>query len=222
VSLGVKREEVGVAIPVPDDPSLDGGVLEGRFVPGAPETRGGVVVAPPHPLYGGSMDSPVVNEVAWTCNRAGLASLSFNWRGVDASAGEPSGDAIPADADYAAALEQLALTVEGPLVAAGYSFGAATAVRVAPSSPRVDRLVLVSPPPALLDANALAGFDGGVLIVSGEHDTFAPVAELTALASESPRARFVVVPDADHFFATGLAEVSRAVAEWIGPGAVFK
>ncbi|MDX1648492.1 MAG: hypothetical protein R3263_01440, partial [Myxococcota bacterium] len=53
-------------------PETDGESLEGIFVGGAPaegpdDATGGAVVAPPHPLYGGSMDAPVCNELAWTC-----------------------------------------------------------------------------------------------------------------------------------------------------------
>ena len=38
-------------------------VLEGLHVP-VSEAGRGAVIAPPHPLYGGSMDSPVVTEIA--------------------------------------------------------------------------------------------------------------------------------------------------------------
>jgi alpha/beta superfamily hydrolase len=69
------------------------------------EPNRGAVIAPPHPLYGGSMDSPVVTEVAHACEAAGIASLRFNWRGVGASAGDVTGDEEVADADYAASLE---------------------------------------------------------------------------------------------------------------------
>ena len=80
-------KERAVAIP------LEGGeqALEGVFVAGLDDDAVGVVVAAPHPLYGGSMDSPVVNEIAYAARKAGLASLRFNWRGVGASAGAISG-----------------------------------------------------------------------------------------------------------------------------------
>ena len=101
------------------------------------------------------MDSPVVNEIAWASARAGIASLRFNWRGVGASSGVASGDARDADADYAAALAHLAETVPGKVVACGYSFGAAAALRAARLHPRVGRVLLVAPPPSLLERGAL-------------------------------------------------------------------
>jgi alpha/beta superfamily hydrolase len=208
-----RQEEKGIAIQVPDSEL----VLEGIFIRGEGDETPGAVIAPPHPLYGGSMDSPVLNEVAYACKKAGYATIRFNWRGVGASAGERSGEPEAADADYRAALAYLEETVPGAVIAAGYSFGAATAVRAAVGHPRVRRLVLVAPPPALLDESALSDFGGAVLIVVGDDDSFAPAAELEALAADRPRRRLVVVPGADHFFAAGLAEIGRAVSEWLDP-----
>ena len=192
-----------------------GVALDGLYMAGSDLEAGGVVIAPPHPLYGGSMDSPVVSEIAWAASRAGLASLRFNWRGVGASGGTPSGDAEDARADYAAALEQLASTVPGRLIAAGYSFGAAAAVRAAASDARVRGLVLVAPPPALLDRAALEARPRDVLIVTGEHDAIAPSAALEAIAHELPSARFVQIDEADHFFGAGLVEIGAAVTQWL-------
>lgn len=208
-----RQEERTTVIAVPGHDDL---VLEGLFVRAAEGGDSGAVIAPPHPLYGGSMASPVVGELAWACQRAGYATLRFDWRGVGASAGVPSGESSDADADCTAALLHLAETVPGPLLLAGYSFGAATAVRVAASEPRVRRLVLVAPPPALLDARRLTAFPGSALLVTGERDVHARPAELQALIASGPRRRFEVIPDADHFFLEGLAGISRVVSAWLG------
>lgn len=197
--------------------ALDQGhlALEGVFVAAASDVAGGAVLAPPHPLYGGSMESPVLNELAYACEQAGIASLRFNWRGVGGSAGESSGEAADADADYRAAAAYLEETVPGPVVACGYSFGAAAALRVGAVRPRIGRLILVSPPLALLDPPVLTGFAGPALVVAGEYDAFAPPAALEAIVSSAPRARLEVVPEADHFYLTGLAAIGRAATAWL-------
>lgn len=207
----MKQEERAVTIAA----SAVGGDLEGLFVVGAPPETGGAVIAPPHPLYGGSMESPVVSELAYACARVGLASLRFNWRGVGASAGEPSGEPQAADADYAAALAHQAETVAGDLVACGYSFGACSAVRTAAASERVRRLLLVAPPPGLLDAEALHAFRGPVLVAVGGADELASPRMLSDLIDGSPEARLEVIPATDHFFQSGLAELARIAREWL-------
>jgi alpha/beta superfamily hydrolase len=208
----VKREERMVNVPWRDAPEAS---LEAIFVAGEPGDGRGALVAPPHPLYGGSLDSPVVSEVAYACGRAGLASLRFNWRGVGASAGAASGDPRDADADADAALAHLAETVPGPLLAAGYSFGAAAVLRAARRWTRVERLVLVAPPPSLLGDDPFAGLERRVLVVAGTRDGVAPPAAIEPLLRSAPRAQLAAVADADHFFGTGLAALGRAVFGWL-------
>lgn len=183
-------------------------VLEGLHVP-LTDPRGGAVIAPPHPLYGGSMDSPVVTEIAHACAAEELESLRFNWRGVGASAGESTGDPAAAAADYAASLAWIEETAPGPITACGYSFGAATAVRASVGRPRVRRLLLVAPPPAMLDRAALESFRGPVGIAVGDRDGFAPVADLEKIVSSLANAQLEVIPDADHFFMTALGSIGQ-------------
>ena len=148
-------------IALPESAGLPAGSsLEGLWLPARAEeegepaiARGGAVMAPPHPLMGGTMDSPVATEVALAASDSGYGSLRFNWRGVGGSAGTPSGEVDDADGDYRAALEFLEAagdeeTGGGPLVACGYSWGSLAAARVMAGSPRVRHAILIAPPPA--------------------------------------------------------------------------
>lgn len=189
--------------------------LEAIFVAAGADAQRGAVVAPPHPLYGGSMESPVVNEVAYACFKAGMDTVRFNWRGVGASSGEPSGEASDADVDYRSALEHLSEGVPGGLTACGYSFGAATAVRAAARQPRVKQLVLVAPPPALVAPPAIAALGKPVLIVTGEQDELAPLGPLAEALDAEPEVELVGIPETDHFFGNGLAELAQATTRWL-------
>ena len=201
-------------IALPAGAAGEGATLEGLFVPG-PEADGpGVVIAAPHPTMGGSMDSPVVTEIALAAERAGLASLRFNWRGVGASAGAPTSDTAIADVDFGAALAFLDESVGGPLHAAGYSFGAATALRASVHHAGLRRLVLVAPPPTILNRAALLGFEREIFIAVGDRDPYADHSELAALAGEARAAHFELIPDCDHFFMTGLGVLGRSLADW--------
>jgi alpha/beta superfamily hydrolase len=193
-----------------------GDALEAVFLAGSQDDDRGAVIAPPHPLYGGSMDSPVISEIAFACHRAGIATLRFNWRGVGASAGEASGDAAIADEDYAAALAHVAETASGALLACGYSFGSAAAVRAAERTPRVRRLVLVAPPPALIAPARIAALKARTLIVVGDRDDFVPLAALRDVLAGAPNVTLRALPSVDHFFGEGLAALGREASEWLG------
>jgi len=64
---------------------------------------GGVVIAHPHPLMGGTMAQPVVYRVARACRERGFASLRFNFRGVGQSRGRYSGSEEYRDVEAALA-----------------------------------------------------------------------------------------------------------------------
>jgi len=194
-------KEQTVVIPIPDaDLTLEGAWQAGD--------AGGAVIAPPHPEYGGSLDNPVVHQIAHGLFRAGLASLRFNWRGVGASQGAVTGDTNSAEVDFAGALDQLCETSGTNVVAAGYSFGAATALRIAANDRRVRRVLLVAPPVQMLAGIALEELRRPVRIAVGDRDAFAPLGELEPLVSRIPDATLDVVAGADHFFSVGLSELS--------------
>jgi hypothetical protein len=211
----MKLQEKMVAIAL-DAVSAAGDSLEGIFLAGASGDERGAVIAPPHPLYGGSMESPVVAEVAFACHAEGIATLRFNWRGVGASAGELSGEEAVADADYAAALAHLADTVPGALLACGYSFGSAAAVRAAERSPRVRRLLLVAPPPSLISPKRIAALRARTLVVAGDHDRFVPLDALRDGLAGAANVSLRILPGVDHFFGTGLGTLGREAREWLG------
>jgi alpha/beta superfamily hydrolase len=194
----------------------EGLALDGLFVASPLDDAGGAVIAPPHPLMGGSMESPVVTEIALACQKAGLASLRFNWRGVGASAGSTSGDAAVADVDYASALAFLVETVPGPITACGYSFGAAAAVRSARLRPGPRRLLLVAPPPSLFDTRLLRDLRRPVCILVGDEDRFIDHEELASLAADLPAVHFTLLRGCDHFFMNGLGDLRRAMDAWLG------
>jgi len=203
------------AVPQPAAIALSdvAGALEGSYLPAGAPGRG-AVVAPPHPLYGGSMESPVVGQLGFGCQRAGIASLAYNWRGVGASAGEPSGDPDVAREDYEAALAFVEDSVPGPVVACGYSFGAATALRAGVGRPRVDALVLVAPPAAMLDRDALAAFGGRLWIAAGTGDDLAPIDPLRGLVEGREEAELVEL-ETDHFFMNALSELAKAAGRFL-------
>jgi len=172
------------------------------------------VVCHPHPLYGGSMFNNVVEAILTPMWHAGYATLRFNFRGVGASEGEHDGG--PGEVDDAVAataflLAQSGVRKEGAVMA-GYSFGAMVAVTAGYERAEIARIVAVALPLAMADARIPDGAAKPVLMVSGDRDSYSPVAGLQALKSRiGGSARLEIVAGTDHFFGGHEAELSRVL-----------
>jgi alpha/beta superfamily hydrolase len=173
------------------------------------------VVCHPHPMYGGSMYNNVVEAMLAALWQAGYATLRFNFRGVGASEGEHEGG--PGEVDDALAAMSFILAQPGvrkeDAAMTGYSFGAMVALGAGFERAEIARIVAVALPLAMADARVPDGAPKPVLLISGDHDSYSPVAGLQALASRIGRsARREIIAGADHFFGGREAELSRVLA----------
>jgi uncharacterized protein len=189
--------------------------LEGLIANPGGDARA-AVVCHPHPLYGGSMYNNVVDAVLAAMWQAGYATLRFNFRGVGASEGEHDGG--PGEVDDAVAAMAFLLAQPGVgkagAVMAGYSFGAMVAVSAGYERAEIARIVAVALPLAMADARILEGASKPVLLLSGDRDSYSPVAGLQALTSKiGAAARLEIIAGADHFFGGHEGELTRAIAD---------
>jgi alpha/beta superfamily hydrolase len=90
-------------------------------------------------------------------------------------------------------------------------------LRAVARHPRIRRLLLVAPPEQMLEVELLENFSGSVLIIAAQRDEFASPARLEACLANAKRGSLHVVPDADHFFQKGLAEIPQAIENWLQP-----
>jgi alpha/beta superfamily hydrolase len=189
----------------------DGLSLEGELVLPA-RARGGAVILHPHPLHGGDLANPVVAAMARGFAEAGFATLRVNFRGVGASDGEHGGGEAER-LDAAGALDLLASVVaDGPLVLAGYSFGADVALAVV--HPRIEAWMAVAPPLGVLPATSLiaAGDHRPKLLVVPQHDQFDPPERVAERTRGWDATSVEIVAMADHFLGAGTGAVSAAAA----------
>jgi uncharacterized protein len=173
------------------------------------------VVCHPHPMYGGSMHNNVVEAMLAAMWQVGYATLRFNFRGVGASEGEHDGG--PGEVDDALAAMSFILTQPGvrkeDAAMTGYSFGAMVALSAGYERAEIARIVAVALPLAMAEARVPDGASKPVLLISGDRDSYSPVAGLQALVSRiGASARLEIMPDADHFFGGREADLSRALA----------
>ena len=163
-------------------------------------SKGVVVIAHPHPLFGGTMDNKVVQTLARAFTQCGWTAVRFNFRGVGGTAGvhdEGRGELDDMLAVVASSAPQ------GPLCLAGFSFGAFVTThafeRLNPTR-QIDKLVLVG---TSVSRSVAAPIDAAshlkTLVVHGEQDDTVALAAVMDWAR--PQALPVtVVPGGGHFF----------------------
>ena len=189
--------EVGIGIPV--SPGVE---LEGRLAIGQrPEV---VVIAHPHPQYGGSMDNNVVFAAREVAGALGMSTLRFNFRGVGGSGGaydEGVGEVADMVAAVQTARARAGSATGAPLHLVGYSFGAGIAAKAATDGLRIDTLALISPPVDFLSFAGLGLPDCPCQVITGERDEYGSPASVGAwLATQPAPPPLQVVPEADHFY----------------------
>lgn len=202
------------------------GRLEAVFNQGMPDAAYAALVCHPHPLYGGNLHNKVVyhvmkvlNDPAWGL---GWPVLRFNFRGTGLSQGRHHGTAE--SEDVMAALDWLRNEVHCPIVLAGFSFGAAMALRACCGPEHGDINVCAVAALGLpiqaddRDYRYSLRRNGPLskLFLSGDRDEFAPVAQLAEVVASAPEPKqLVLIPGADHFFTGQLRAMQQALASWL-------
>lgn len=185
------------------------------------DPRAVLVFCHPHPQMGGTMNAPLLLAIRDQLVSSGWAVLRFNFRGIGASEGTSSiGIEEVEDAD--AALEE-AIRRAGtlPVALAGWSFGAAVAVRLAGTRPELAALVAIAP--AVVEKPGItAGLPPAhevtltmptLFVVGANDDLTAPSA--CASWANSAGATYVEMKGANHFFWAKYPKLAEVVENFL-------
>jgi alpha/beta superfamily hydrolase len=195
---------------------VDGTSLEAEV--DLPEgARALAVLAHPHPLYGGSMDAGLIDELfgllpRWPSGPVG--ALRFNFRGVGRSTGTHD-EGRAERLDVSAALGQAALLAaeaDVPCFLCGWSFGADVSLAVGDAAHHgwvaiAAPLRIVSP-----DTMAAPGDARPKLLLVPEHDQFRPPASAAEATAGWAATSLVTIAGGDHFLWGHGREVAERVA----------
>ncbi|HKU22964.1 MAG TPA: alpha/beta fold hydrolase [Terriglobales bacterium] len=196
------------------------GQLEALLNQGAETATHAALVCHPHPMFGGTMHNKVVFHTMKALNGFGFPVLRFNFRGAGLSQGEHDEGRGEVE-DVRAGLQWLREQFHLPIVFAGFSFGTVVGLQAACSDPEVVAMISLGTPVAAVDGRAydfsfLQSCARPKLFVSGGRDQFGPRDRLESLVVSLPEPkRLVIIEGADHFFAGRLAELRRAIEEWV-------
>jgi len=183
--------------------------------PGEGALEGAAVVCHPHPQHGGTMHNKVAHTLARAFVRSGFETLRFNFRGTEGSEGQYD-DGIGELDDAIAAVEFMrARHGAYPLWLAGFSFGAAIAVKAGVAT-HIDGLVSVAPAISRFAAGLASQPECPWLIIQGDADELVDVEEtVTWVDSLEPGPELLIINGAEHFFHGRLTELRQAVMEFV-------
>ena len=183
--------------------------------PGEGALEGAAVVCHPHPRHGGTMHNKVAYTLARAFVRSGYETLRFNFRGTEGSEGHYDEGIGELDDALAAVEFMRARHGAYPLWLAGFSFGAAIAVRAAIAT-HIDGLISVAP--------AISRFASGLetqpecpwLIIQGDEDELVDVEEtISWVDSLEPGPELLIISGGEHFFHGRLTDLRQAVMDFV-------
>ena len=197
----------------------DGELLEAHWDT-PPDAAHCLVLCHPHPLHGGTMTAPLMTNIARTLADGGFAVLRFNFRGVGASTGSHGyGEAEIHDVDAA----MVAATDAHPdlsLAVAGWSFGAATALRWQAAAASTLPYVGIALPVSAGFSTSLPGPEqlapGPRSVILGGRDQYTTVADMRRY-TDAIGAKLHVIPESDHFFSFRTERIAELVAADASP-----
>lgn len=197
---------------------IDGpaGQLEAVYeIPAAADVAGAVVICHPHPQHGGTMHNKVVHTLARAFLRMEFAVLRFNFRGTEKSEGHFDEGVGELDDALAAIAWMRAKRPDSELWLAGFSFGAAIAVRAAAQTD-VGGLISVAPAVSRFAAGLATQPSCPWLIVQGDEDELVEVDEtIDWVNSLQPGPELLIMPGAEHFFHGRLIDLRQAVIDFV-------
>ncbi len=196
--------------------SLDGLKLEAEL-DAVEDPKATLLLCHPHPQMGGTMDAPLLLAISDALVGRGWNVLRFNFRGIGSSQGESSTGTDEVQ-DALGSLET-ARSIGVPVAVAGWSFGAAVALRVAARADDVLGCVAIAPSidpkPGITE-----GVPGDVeprcpvLVVIAANDRQTSPAAAREWAS-SHHANIAEMPGANHLFWGKYDDLSAAVVAWL-------
>ena len=197
------------------------GKLVGKYKRGQSLNPPVALILHPHPLYGGTMNNPVVMELFNIFDSLGFSTFRFNFRGVGKSEGKFD-NGLGELADAAAGLDwiQRQNPNANQCWVAGFSFGALLCMQLLMRRPEITRFVSVSPQPNLYDFNFLAPCPASGILIQGKKDELVPIEDTNRLAQKLQSQKNIVVDyeeisGANHFFDNEMHKLHKIVATYI-------
>ena len=197
------------------------GKLVGKYKKGQSLNPPVALIIHPHPLYGGTMNNPIVMDLFSIFDSLGFSIFRFNLRGVGKSEGKFD-NGLGELADAAAGLDwiQRQNPNTNQCWVAGFSFGALLCMQLLMRRPEINRFVAISPQPNVYDFSFLSPCPTSGIMIYGKKDELVPVEHIYELnkrlsAQKGIKVEFQSISEANHFFSKNENELSTSLNKYI-------
>lgn len=204
------------------------GRIEGKYTQNKDNTSPSVLLLPPDPRYGGTLDNAVVVATEKVFRDCGFTTLRINYRGIHRSDGEFS---CQEDAIYDASTALDWLQEQNPESShfwlVGYSFGAWVCANIMMRRPEIETFVLISPivkrnnnENNKYDFSFISPCLCSGLVISGEEDKIAPFENISEMVNEMNETKvthttLIPIAGANHLFTDRLKVLSDEIEKYI-------
>jgi alpha/beta superfamily hydrolase len=167
-------------------------------------------------VHGGTLQNKVTHTLARAFLACGMAALRFNFRGVGKSEGVFD-EGVGELEDAVAATRWIGSRhPESPFWIAGFSFGAAIAIKAAGRN-SADGLVSVAPAVTRVSGDSAPQPTCPWLVIQGEDDELVDPEETVAwINGLEPGPELLMFPETGHFFHGKLVPLREAVVDFVG------
>ena len=197
------------------------GKLVGKYKKGQSLNPPVALLLHPHPLYGGTMNNPIIMELFHIFDNFGFSTFRFNFRGVGKSEGKFD-NGLGELSDSAAGLDwvQRQNPNTNQCWVAGFSFGALLGMQLLMRRPEIRRFISISPQPNLYDFNFLAPCPASGIIIQGKKDELVPIEDTSRLALKLQSQKSITVDyeeisGANHFYDNEIHKLNKTKTSYI-------
>jgi alpha/beta superfamily hydrolase len=170
------------------------------------------IITHPHPLYGGSMENPVVELLQEQLTAKGYSTLRFDFRQVKMDGNDE--DSIR---DLEAAIWFLKEQgVGNNLLLAGYSYGSWINTSAISKGLKVADTIMISPPIAFLDYKNIETLSSPGLVITGSNDEIAPPELVKKNAARwNPQLNMEIINGCDHFYGGYTDKLKEIISNYL-------
>ncbi len=178
-------------------------------------TKAVAVLSHPHPLYGGDMRNNVVQALFEALPQASIATLRYNFRGVQNSGGSHGEGRLELLDCQAAFSHATNLAASTPVFSVGYSFGADVSLS-ADSSSLAGWVGIASPLALLAPSEMKANSDSRpTLLLVPKNDQYRSFAEAQEISSDWTATTVQELATGDHFLFGETQQVTELVSSFV-------